>query len=80
MDPAVIGGLIGLSVMGCLALTTVCYEKGVIWKEKIQKRWSSYRRLHVPLLSSVTPNPLLVRSGSGSGSKHFQMKELLASK
>lgn len=73
MDSAILGALIGIGVMGCLALTTVFYEKGAEWKERLLRKWRERRHLHAPLLPVVKENPVLIRSTS----KQFQLRELL---
>jgi hypothetical protein len=51
MDAGLTGGLIGIGVMVCVVITSVCHEK-------IKKQ------VHIPLLPVSIANPVLVRSGS----------------
>ena len=76
MDPAGVGALLGFGIIGCLILSSVCYEKGRQWKEAFLKRWNSSRKLQTPLLPVTSSNPLLVRSNS----KQWKVKETLPSK
>lgn len=76
MDPGLTGGLIGIGVMACLALTVVLNEKGKQIVEKCQRALKNYKQQKQPLLPVTSQNPLLVRLSS----KQFQMKDLLVPK
>ena len=69
MDPAVLGVVIGLSVLGCFLLY-------IPIQDRFKELYDIYKAQRQPLLSVVKENPLLLRSSS----KQFQMKELLSNR
>ncbi len=73
MDPGVIGGLIGMGVMVCLACTSLFYEKGAALIETLTIRYEKYNKQSQPFILVRKENPLLVRSSLN----HWKLREVV---